>query len=133
MGRKAGTGVIATIILMVSFTLLFGSIYYLLYLDPFKYPTEQPQKNVLMNNNEEPPEPTTNVNKTIEEAISELKHEGCTFVSVKFPVYIDNPQYLGYDDFKTKAIETKLIVLSPSDVGIILIVQNADVQFIWVP
>ncbi len=72
-------------------------------------------------------------NKRLEEAINELKHEGCALVSIKAQIYLDNPQYIGFNDFKLKALETKLVIMSPSDSGIILVVQNEGTQWIWIP
>ena len=136
--RKAGTGVIAALVLMFSITLFVGSIFYLAYYNPLTFNMGQPSKTTTINNKEETPEPviienTTHKNVTLEEAISELKHGGCKVVSVKAPVYLGNPQYLSYNDFKLKALEAKVVIMSPSDSGIFLLVQKEDIQWVWIP
>ena len=133
MKRKAGTNVIATIVLLFSIVLFVGSVFYLIYINPLNLTPEQSPKIVTINDKEESPEPIIVENKSLQEAISELKHEGCTLVSVKAPIYLNNPQYLGYNGFKLKALETKRVFMSPSDSGIILLAQNEGVQWIWVP
>ena len=133
MRRKPGTSLVATIILMFSIVLFIGSIFYLVYLNPLNFSTEQSPNIVKTSYKEESPEPIIINNKSLEEAISELKHDGCTFVSVSAPVYLDDPQYLNYNDFHLKALETKMVVMSPKGSSIILLVQNEGVQWIWVP
>jgi hypothetical protein len=61
---------------------------------------EQPEKIVTVTNNVVTPEPVIFENITLQEAINELKQEGCTILSIKAPAYLSNPQYLNFDDFK---------------------------------
>jgi hypothetical protein len=131
--RKARVGEVTMIILLFSIVFFVGSIFYLVYYDPWNFSLKQPSKTVTISYIEELTEPTIIENKRLEEAINELKHDGCTFVSLKAKLYLDNPHYLGYNDFKLKALETKLVIISPSNSGYILVVQKEGVQWIWVP
>jgi hypothetical protein len=87
------------------------------------------------NNDTEPiiQEPEINETLRLEEAIQELKWEGCQLLYVEPRVYLDNTHYLGYEEFKSKALETKLVIMTPSDSGTILLVQIKNDQWIWVP
>lgn len=133
MRRKAGTGVFAVVLLMFSIVMFAGSLFYLVYLNPLNINMEQPSNTVKISDVEETRVSLIVENKSLQEAINELKNEGCTFVSVSTPVYLVDPQYLNYNDFKLKALETKIVVISPSDTGIFLLVQNGDIQIIWTP
>ena len=69
----------------------------------------------------------------IEKAIRELKQVGCELVFIEPRVYLDKPHNVAYDEFKSKALERNLVVVTPSDYGIILLVQIKKEQWIWVP
>jgi hypothetical protein len=79
----------------------------------------------------EEPEITKPLN--LEDAVQELKQEGCQLVSVGTRVYLDNPQYIDYEEFKSKALETRLVILTLGDSGIILLVQIKNDQWVWIP
>lgn len=94
----------------------------------------QPLETIHINGNESnSEEPTIIENKRLEEVIQELKWEGCKIVFVEPRVYLDNPNYVSYEEYKSKAIETNLVIVTPSESGTILLVQNQKNQWVWIP
>jgi hypothetical protein len=78
-------------------------------------------------------EPEIVENPSLEEALSDLMRDGCYIVNLKTKVYLDNPQNVSYKEFKTKALETQIVVASPSDSGTFLLVQIKSIQWVWIP
>jgi hypothetical protein len=72
-------------------------------------------------------------NKKLEEAIQELKMEGCQIVFVEPKIYLDYPNYVDYGDFFSKAIERKLVIVTPGESGMILVVQLQKTKWVWIP
>jgi len=78
-------------------------------------------------------EPEIVENLSLEEALSDLLRDGCRIVNVETKVYLNNPQNVSYKEFKLKALESQIVVVSPSDFGTFLLVQIKSVQWVWVP
>ena len=94
------------------------------------------QQNEPVQNTNNIPErktPETNTTISLAEAIIDLKSENCHIVNTNAEVYLDNPHYIRYEVFKLKALETKIVALSPSDSGPLLITQSENIQWIWIP
>ena len=79
------------------------------------------------------PEPEIPENLILEEAIQDLKWNGCQLLYITPKVYLDNPHYLDYEEFKSKALENKLVIITPSNNGTILLIQIKNDQWIWIP
>jgi hypothetical protein len=71
--------------------------------------------------------------KILEDRLIYLEGEGCRIIYLDTKVYLDNPHYLSYEVFKSKALETKIVIVAPSEVGTILLVQIKNDQWIWSP
>jgi hypothetical protein len=78
-------------------------------------------------------EPEIVENLSIEEALSDLLRGGCHIVNIKGKVYLDNPQYVSYKEFKLKALESQIVVASSGDSGTVLLVQINSTQWVWIP
>ena len=142
---RAGVGITATLILMFSIVMFVGSLFWLItdagflfgapgtrLIQPSTVPDEIPTKPNNYNESlSEEPEIVENL--SLEEAHSDLLRDGCRIVYVKGKVYLDNPQYVSYNEFKIKALESQIVVASPSDSGTFLLVQIKSIQWVWIP
>jgi hypothetical protein len=72
-------------------------------------------------------------NPRLEEAVSELRQSGCELLIIEPKVYLDDPNNVTFTEFKSKAMETRLVVVTPSEYGTILLVQIKKEQWIWCP
>jgi hypothetical protein len=79
---------------------------------------------------EEPKESDTH---RLEDGLKNLEREGCQIIYIETKVYLDNPHYLSYEVFKSKAFEAKHVIVTQSDTGTILLVQIKNDQWIWAP
>ena len=83
-------------------------------------------------------EPSSEVHEAIEsmsleDAIKDLKWAGCRIISLKTKAYLDKPNYVSFNDFKSKALESKIVFTSPSESGTFLLVQINNIQWVWTP
>jgi hypothetical protein len=70
---------------------------------------------------------------SLEDAIIDLMKEGCRVYSAKVKVYLEDPNIVNFDEFKIKALESKLLIISHSESDSFLLVQIKNEQWIWVP
>ena len=73
------------------------------------------------------------VKMSLAEALVDLKNEGCRIVTIKSELFMESPEYFGYNEFRIKALETKTVVVSPSESGYFLVVTKGDIQWVWIP
>jgi len=143
--RSGQVGILATLILMFSIVMFVSTLFWLitdagfLWGAPgsslFKPETMPDDISTIPNNYNESlsEEPEIVENLSLEEALSDLLRDGCRIVYVKATVYLDDPQYVSYNEFKLKALEGQIVVASPSDSGTFLLVQIKGTQWVWVP
>ena len=143
--RSGQVGILATLILMFSIVMFVSTLFWLITdagfllgapgTSLFKPETKPDDISTIPNNYNESlsEEPEIVENLSLEEALSDLLRDGCHIVNVKTKVYLDNPQYVGYKEFKLKALESQIVVVSPSDSGTFLLVQIKSIQWVWVP
>jgi hypothetical protein len=128
--KRAGNGIL-TITILLSLVLCIGSVYwFVLYNQNRDQPLESKPNNNIESLSEEP---EIVENLSLAEALSDLKRDGCHIVNVKTKVYLDNPQNVSYKEFKSKALESQIVVASPSDSGTFLLVQIKSIQWVWIP
>jgi hypothetical protein len=128
--KRAGNG-IATITLVFSLVLCLGTVYwFVLNNQNLDQPLESKPNNYIESLSEEP---EIVENLSLEEAINDLLRDGCRIVNVETKVYLNNPQNVSYKEFKSKALESQIVVVSPSDSGTFLLVQIKSVQWVWIP
>ena len=128
--KRAGNG-IAIIILLFSIVLCIGSVYWFVLNNQNR---DQPLEFKPNNHTESlSEEPEIVENLSLSEAFSDLLRDGCRIVYVKGKVYLDNPQYVSYKEFKLKALESQIVVASHSDSGTFLLVQIKSTQWVWIP
>ena len=72
-------------------------------------------------------------NLSLGEALGDLMSDGCRIVNVKSKINLDNPQIVSYKEFKLKALESQVVVASPSDSGRFLLVQIESIRWVWIP
>ena len=72
-------------------------------------------------------------NRSLEDAIKDLTAENCRLVILKAKAYLNTPHVVDYDEFKSKALKSKIVFLSPSDSGLFLLVQINNEQWVWIP
>jgi hypothetical protein len=130
--KRAGEGILIDVIVLLSLVICFGSLYGFV-----KYNQNRDQRLESTPNNVNEPliveEPGIEEIFSLAEAIIDLRKEGCRIVNVKAEVYLDNPQYVSYKEFKSKALESQIVVVSLSDSSTILLVQIKSVQWVWIP
>ena len=143
--RSGQVGILATLMLMFSIVMFVGTLFWLitdagfLWGAPgsslFKPETMPDDISTIPNNYNESlsEEPEIVENLSLEEALSDLLRDGCRIVYVKGKVYLDNPQYVSYNEFKLIALESQIVVASPSDSGTFLLVQIKSIQWVWIP
>lgn len=143
--RSGQVGILATLILMFSIVMFVSTLFWLitdagfLWGAPgsslFKPGTMPDDISTIPNNYNESlsEEPEIVENLSLEEALSDLLRDGCRIVNVKTKVYLDDPQYVSYNEFKLKALESQIVVASPSDSGTFLLVQIKSIQWVWIP
>jgi len=143
--RSGQVGILATLILMFSIVMFVSTLFWLITdagfllgapgTSLFKPGTKPDDISTKPNNYNESlsEEPEIVENLSLEEALSDLLRDGCHIVNVKTKVYLDNPQYVSYKEFKLKALESQMVVASPSDSGTFLLVQIKSIQWVWVP
>ena len=143
--RSGQVGILATLILMFSIVMFVSTLFWLITdagfllgapgTSLFKPETNPDDISTIPNNYNESlsEEPEIVENLSLEEALSDLLRDGCHIVNVKTKVYLDNPQYVSYKEFKLKALESQMVVASPSDSGTFLLVQIKSIQWVWVP
>jgi hypothetical protein len=129
--KKRAGNVIVTLTLLFSVILCIGTVYWYVLNNQNR---DQPLKSKPNNHTESLSEESELVeNLSLEEAFSDLLRDGCRIVNVKVKVYLDNPQYVSYNEFKLKALESQIVVASPSDSGTFLLVQIKSTQWVWIP
>ena len=117
--------------LLFSLVICLGSVYWFILSNKNNGQQNEPAPNT--NNIPESIAPETNIKMSLTEVIIDLKSENCHIVNTNAEVYLDNPHYIRYEVFKLKALETKIVALSPSDSGPLLITQSENIQWIWIP
>ena len=143
--RSGRVGILATLILMFSIVMFVSSLFWFITDAGFllrtpgtsliKPETMPDDISTKPNNNLESlsEEPEIVENISLEEAINDLLRDGCRIVNVKTKVYLENPQNVSYKEFKSKALESQIVVVSPSDSGTFLLVQIKSIQWVWIP
>ena len=143
--RSGQVGILATLILMFSIVMFVSTLFWLITdagfllgapgTSLFKPGTKPDDISTIPNNYNESlsEEPEIVENLSLEEALSDLLRDGCRIVNVETKVYLNNPQNVSYKEFKLKALESQIVVVSPSDFGTFLLVQIKSVQWVWVP
>ena len=154
--RSGKIGILATLMLMFSIVMFVGALFWLM-TDPgfllgapgtslFK-PAPVPddtaitlnqtittQQSTLINDTEpQSEESETEKNPRLMETITDLTLEGCSIIILETKVYLDNPYYVDYEEFKSKALESKIVIVSPGDSNTILLVKIKNIQWIWIP
>jgi hypothetical protein len=131
LNKRSGIGILEYIVVLLSIVLCLGSIFILTLYRPVG---DQPLKYTTISFNEQLIEEIeTEESVTFVEAVLDLKKEGCNIVYVKAKIYLNNPKDIGYEEFKSKALEAKLVIVTPSDYGNILLVQIKKEQWVWLP
>ena len=143
--RSGQVGILATLILMFSIVMFVSTLFWLITdagfllgapgTSLFKPGTKPDDISTIPNNYNESlsEEPEIVENLSLEEALSDLLRDGCRVVNVETKVYLNNPQNVSYKEFKSKALESQIVVASPSDSGTFLLVQIKSIQWVWVP
>ena len=143
--RSGQVGILATLILMFSIVMFVSTLFWLITdagfllgapgTSLFKPGTKPDDISTIPNNYNESlsEEPEIVENLSLEEAHSDLLRDGCRIVNVETKVYLDNPQYVSYNEFKLIALESQIVVASPSDSGTFLLVQIKSIQWVWIP
>jgi hypothetical protein len=142
---RSGVGILVSIILMFSIVMFVSSLFWIITDSGFLFGA--PESSLFKPAtaaNDIPTKPNNNTeslnekheivkNLSLEEALSDLISDGCRIVNVKSIVYLDNPQIVSYKEFKLKALESQIVVASPSDSGTFLLVQIESIQWVWIP
>ena len=94
----------------------------------------QPLEPILINDTEpQSEESETENNPKLMETITDLTLEGCSIIILETKVYLDNPYYVDYEEFKPKALESKFVIVSQGYSNTFLLVQIKNIQWIWIP
>lgn len=131
--KRTGAGIIAYLVLLFSLVLSLGSLYFFVLHGSIRTPDQSVKYTTIIDKGQVSDESEVNEGFTFVEAILDLKQNGYQIVYVKDKIYLDNPQYIGYEEFKSKTLEIKTVFVTPSDLGIILLVQIKNDQWIWIP
>ena len=117
---------------MLSLVICLGSIFWFILSNQKR---EQSYENIPINNNElsGEEEHETDDSPSLAKAIIDLKSNGCHIVNLKQKVYLDNPQYVSYEEFRLKAFVNQIVIAYPGDSGTLLLVQLENTQWIWIP
>ena len=139
---RSGVGILVSIVLMFSIVMFVSSLFFLIIDSGFLFGAPgsslfkpSTAANDIPNNNTESLNEKHEIveNLSLDEALIDLISDGCRIVNLKSIVYLDNPQIVSYREFKLKALESQIVVSSPSDSGIFLLVQIESIQWVWIP
>jgi len=130
--RKARIGVSGIIIVMLCIVIFVGSLFYLSFKGPWVSNTLFPIQ--FTSNTDLPITPELESNQiNLDEALKELKKEGCIITSYK-KIDLSNTERLQYPEFKEKAVENGVVLVTPDELGdIILVIRNKKGQWAWSP
>ena len=131
--KRAGTGVLTYIILMFSLVISIGSIYFFTLHNPINSRDESFKYTTISDNEQVIEDLERKEGFTFVEAILDLKKEGCHIVYVKDKMSLNDPNNINFNEFKSKALVTKTVVVTPSDSGNLLLVQIKKEQWVWTP
>jgi hypothetical protein len=129
LNKKARRGEFADIILLFFLVLILGVMYW--FMTGFTNNSSRKLESTYIN---ESSNEVTEIGSStgLEEAIKELMSSGCKIV-IDPKVYLNDPHYVSFEEFKSKALNTKLVILTLSDSGNILLVQIKKEQWAWIP
>jgi len=122
------------LMLLFSVVLFTGSLFWFTLFRPFNNGNEKTMTPISIKNQEivlEQPEYDEDI--SIEIAIKDLESMGCKIICISAKAYIDNPTYVSYKEFRLRAIECQYVIINPDNSGTILLVQNKNKQWVWIP
>jgi len=131
--NKARIANVTTVVMIItSLIICLGSVYWFVVFN-----NESQTKNITnktqTNTENEIIFPLSTEEPNVTDALQELRHEDCKIIKLDSPLYLDNSHYVSYNEFRSMALEKKLIILSPNESNFFMVVLIEDVQYIWVP
>jgi len=131
--RKARIGVTGMLLVMLCIIVFVGSLFYLALNGPWGsntlFPIQFTSNTVLHSSPELDSNPIN-----LDEAIKQLKKEGCIIASYSKNIDLSDAVRLQYHVFKERAVENGLVLVMPDELGdIILVVRDKKGQWVWGP
>ena len=137
-GRKANSSVGAAIVLMLCIAVFAATLFYLMTSPGMSLAFDADNPNNPFQTGEDQP-PITKQPKwvkgpwSMEQAINDLKANGCTIIEKTDKEGLDNANEVNYEGFRTLAMRRRIVYLIADDDTETLLLRMEDNYYVWTP
>ena len=137
-GRKANSSVGAAIVLMLCIAVFAATLFYLMTSPGMSLAFDTDNPNNIFQTGEDKP-PITEQPKWIkgpwsmEQAINDLKANGCAIVEKTDREGLDDAKEVSYDNFRTLAMRRRIVYLIMDEDAEALLFRLEDDYYVWTP